>query len=130
MNIGITPGRIAEIKYTDSTFTIKFESDNGVFDCLPFNENERQLSTISKLFGFEPSTSLTGLVGEKVNLIFGPIISPHSNHAMLYGIGNEENGNMFIIPEYLFEIVSKEMDKEFYSESEALDFMEEVESSL
>lgn len=127
--VGISTGRIAGIQFVQNEFIIKFETDNGVFDFLHCKEDDRQLQSLSKLFNLEASNFLTQLVGKRVTLIFGPILFINSKAAMLYGFG-KENGDMFIIPEYLFGIACQEMKKEFYNRNEVLDLLEVVEEYL
>ena len=125
--IGITTGKIAGIEYVKNNFFIRFESDEGVNDLTSF---DHQQHSISRLFSLESSDFLTTqLVGKRVKLIFGPILSTESKIAMLYGFANEE-GDEFVIPEYLFGVAKLDMKKNFYSSSEVLDFMEYVEEIL
>ena len=124
--IGITAGRIAGIEYVKNDFFIRFESDEGVNDLTSF---DNQQHSISRLFSLESSDFLTQLVGKRVKLIFGPILSTESKIAMLYGFAKED-GDEFVIPEYLFGIAKVDMKKEFYSSHEVLDFMEYVEEKL
>ena len=124
--IGITTGRIAGIEYVKNDFFIRFESDEGVNELTSF---DHQQHSISRLFSLESSDFLTQLVGKRVKLIFGPLLSTESNAAMLYGF-SKEDGDEFVIPQYLFGIAKLDMKKNFYSSSEVLDFMEYVEEIL
>lgn len=127
MKISCATGTITQANHSDGRFTIRFQDDDGINDELSFKKNEQQLKDIAELL--ETTESPTQWVGKRVKLIFGPKLFSHSNQAMLYGIGNE-NGNSFVIPEYIFEIALQKMCKKFYNIAEVYDIVEQVERLL
>ena len=127
MKIGCYIGIISEVTPSEGRFLIRVQNDEGVFDTLLYQEEDKQLRDIAELL--EISMPPTQWVGKQAKLIFGPEIYSPSKYAMLYGIGNE-NGNLFVIPEYIFEIVPQEMCKKFYDISEVYDMVEKVEDVL
>ena len=127
MKIGCSVGTITNVSHSDSRFTILIQNDEGVFDTLSYQEDDQQLKDIATLL--ETTFFPTHWVGTRVKLIFGPKLFSISEQSMLYGIGNIL-GNTFIIPEYLFEIVSQKMEKSCYTFAEVVEFAEIIENSL
>ena len=90
--IGCCLGKIAQVTYSQTSYIIKFESDDEIFDILTFEKGDRQLNSLSELLFKTPthSSSPSDWVGTRVNLFFGPKLYSHSNEALLYGIGKED----------------------------------------
>lgn len=127
MKLGCSVGAITDVTHSGSRFTIRVENDEGVFDTLSYQEDDQQLKDIAELL--ETSFFPTSWVGIRVKLIFSPKLFSISNQAMLYGFGNII-GNTFVIPDYLFEIISQKMEKNFHTLAEVYDVAENVENAL
>lgn len=129
--IGCCLGKIAQVTYSQTSYIIKFESDDEIFDILTFEKGNRQLNSLSELLFKTPthSSSPSDWVGTRVNLFFGPKLYSHSNEALLYGIGKED-GDHFVVPEYLFKIASQRMKKKFYSLAEVYKVVDLVENAI
>ena len=129
--IGCCLGKVTQVTPSQSSYIIKFESDDEIFDILTFEKEDRQLNSLSELL-FQTSTHASfpsNWVGTKVKLFFGPKLYSHSNEALIYGI-SKTDGDKFIIPEYLFKIASKRMEKNFYTLAELCEVVELVEKSF
>ena len=127
MKTGCSIGTITNVTHSDSRFNILFQNDEGVFDTLSYQEGDPQLQDIATLL--ETTFSPTHWVEIRVKLIFGPKLFSISEQSILYGIGNIF-GNTFVVPEYIFEIISQKMEKNFYTLEEVREIAEVVENSL
>ena len=124
--VGLQSGKISEVRQDKGVFVIKFQSEEGYSDTLHWNRESPQLKDLGKLIGANTPRPQEW-VGTRVQLFMGPDLGGKA--VMLYGIAAAA-GTLFIVPDYIFDIINYTPEKQFFDRSDVEEILEQTEDLL